>query len=364
MKRNNVRALFAIAACCISIAVAVGGFAAERAPFYQGKTLTVLINFAAGGPTDIEGRVLAKHLGRHIPGQPAVVAQNMGGAAGVIATNYLGEVSKPDGLTVDYFTGSLFHQQTRNPSLRVDLGKYGFITAVQGVTISYIRSDVPPGIKKPADFVKAQRFKAAGLSFDSSKDVRFRLSFDLLGLKYDYVTGYNSSSEARLSVQRNETQYHDETLPAYRAAVEPQMVKPGLVTALYYTDLISPDGEVMVSPDVPELLPFTHFYREIFGKPPSGVKYEALKAANMSSTNLTRLVLVPPGSPPEAVAALRQAVTSLSKDSDYLAEAMKTMRFHPRFEIGEQGERLYRRVTQTSPEVLNFIRQYIDEIKK
>ena len=58
--------------------------------------------------------------------------------------------------------------------------------------------------------------KAGGLSSGSSKDVRFRLSFDLLGLQYDYVTGYSSSSTARLAVQRNEVQYHDETLPGYR----------------------------------------------------------------------------------------------------------------------------------------------------
>ena len=77
--------------------------------------------------------------------------------------------------------------------MRVDISKFGFITGVQGVTVSYIRSDLAPRIKKPSDFVKAERFKAAGLGISSSKDVRFRLSFDLLGLKYDYVTGYNSN---------------------------------------------------------------------------------------------------------------------------------------------------------------------------
>lgn len=85
------------------------GLAAERAPFFQGKTLTFVINFAAGGPTDIEGRVFAKHLGKHIPG-PSIVVQNMGGGAGITGVNFLGEVAKPDGLTAGYFTGSLFHQ--------------------------------------------------------------------------------------------------------------------------------------------------------------------------------------------------------------------------------------------------------------
>src|SRR5437762_2319249 len=263
-------------------AVLTVAFAAEKAPFYQGKTLNIVINFAAGGPTDIESRIFAKHLPRHIPGQPTVTVQAMGGGGGLIAANYIGEVAKPDGFTAAYFTGALFQHQIKDPALRVDLGKFGFVTGVHGVTVSYIRADVPPGIKKPSDFVKAQKFRAAGLGVSSSKDVRFRLTFDLLGLNYDYVTGYNNSSDARLAVQRNEAQYHDETLPSYRSQVEPQMVKTNMVTPNHYTDLLAPRGEILVSRDVPELLPFTYYYKEIFGKPPSGIKYEALKAANMS----------------------------------------------------------------------------------
>lgn len=342
---------------------AAPGFAAER-PFYQGKTLTFLINFAAGGPTDVEGRIIARHLAKHIPGQPSIVAQNMPGAGGLIGVNYLGQVAKPDGLTMGYFTGPLFHQQLRNPALRVDLSKYPFIAALQGITVCYIRSDVPPGIKKPTDIAKAQRFKAGGLSFDSSKDVRFRLAFDILGLRYDYVTGYNSSSEARLAVQRNEVQYHDETLPSYRSAVEPQMVKPGIVTALYYHDIVSLEGEVKNSPDIPELPSFTQLYRQIFGAAPTGTKYEALKAANIASVNMSRVVLLPPGSPPETLAALTRAFTSLEKDHDFLEDAKKIMKFHPRFEIGEEADRLYQKVLLVPAEVRDFLRHFIDQVKK
>lgn len=363
MKESHWRMLVFIIGFAFLTAFERQGFAAEK-PFYQGKTLTFLINFAAGGPTDVEGRIIAHNLGRHIPGQPTIVVQNMAGAGGLIGVNYLGEVAKPDGLTLGYFTGPLFHQQLRNPALRVNLAKYPFIGALQGVTVCYIRSDVPPGIKKPADIVKAQRFKAGGLSYDSSKDVRFRLSFDLLGLKYDYVTGYNSSSEARLAVQRNEVQYHDETLPAYRSVVEPTMVKPGIVTPVYYNDLVSPDGEVKSSPDIPELPSFTQLYIQLFGKPPSGMKYEALKAANISNVNMSRVVLLPPGSPPEAPQALKQAFASLSKDENFLAEAKKRMRFQPRFELGEEADRLYQKVLQAPPEILDFLRQFIDQVKK
>lgn len=364
MRRKYFRQVVSIAAISFVAVLAAQARAAEKAPFYQGKTLNIVINFAAGGPTDIESRIFARHLSRHIPGNPTITVQNMGGGGGLTAVNYIGEVAKPDGYTAAYFTGSLFQQQIKDPALRVDVSKFGFVTGVHGVTVSYIRADVPPGIKKPTDFIKAQKFRAAGLGISSSKDTRFRLSFDLLGLKYDYVTGYNNSSDARLAVQRNEAQYHDETLPSYRTQVEPQMVKTGMVVPLYYTDLVAPSGEILVSRDVPELLPFTHFYKELFGKLPSGIKYEALKAANMSSTNMTRMVLMPPKAPAESVAILRKAFDGLSRDQDFIQEALGTMRFQPRFEIGEAGERLFQRATATSPEIVNFLRKYIEEANK
>jgi tripartite-type tricarboxylate transporter receptor subunit TctC len=336
--------------------------AAEKA-FYEGKTVMVLINYAAGGPTDVEGRLIAKHLAKHIPGRPAVVVQNMGGAGGATATNYLGEVAKPDGLTLGYFTGALFRFQLKEGT-RVEASKYPFVAGVESISVAYIRSDVPPGIKRPEDLIKAHRFRAGGLQIGGSKDVRFLLSFDLLGLQYDYVTGYNSSSDARLAVQRNEVQYHDETVPGFRAQVEPQMVKTGMVTPLYYTDLVTPDGDVKSSADVPELLSFTQFYRKVLGKSPSGIKYEALKAANMSSTNMQRTLLLSPGSPAAATAALRQAVERLAKDEEFIAEAMKAMRFHPRFQIGEEGVKLYQQITQISPETVAFLKDFIAQHKK
>lgn len=142
------------------------------------------------------------------------------------------------------------------------------------------------------------------------------------------------------------------------------MVKSGLVTAVYYNDLVSPDGEVKNSPDVPELPSFTQLYRQVFGAAPSGIKYEALKATNISNTNMSRVILLPPGSPPEAVAALKQAFASLPRDEEFLAEANRVMRFHPRFETGEEADKLYQKVMQAPAEVLDFLRQFIEQARK
>jgi tripartite-type tricarboxylate transporter receptor subunit TctC len=97
---------------------------------------------------------------------------------------------------------------------------------------------------------------------------------------------------------------------------------------------------------------------------PSGIKYEALKAANMSSTNMTRMVLMPPKAPPETITIMRQAFESLARDEDFLADAVKTMRFQPRFEVGQSGELLFKRASQTSPEIINFLREYVEQANK
>ena len=79
-------------------------------PYYKGKRINVIINFAAGGPTDIEGRIFTKHLIRHIAGQPGIIVQNMDGAGGMIGANYLGEIAPKDGTVMGYFTGAAWRE--------------------------------------------------------------------------------------------------------------------------------------------------------------------------------------------------------------------------------------------------------------
>ena len=114
-----------------SMVLTVTAPAAER-PYYQGKNITFFINFSAGGPTDIEGRIVARHLARHIPGNPVILVQNMSGGGGVTGINYLGEVAKHDGLTLGYFTGPYNHQMMKSSTLRIDLMKVPFIRSKIG----------------------------------------------------------------------------------------------------------------------------------------------------------------------------------------------------------------------------------------
>src|SRR5258706_11684182 len=103
--------------------LAFGAFAPSvRAddPFYKGKRITLLINFAAGGPTDIEGRLFGKYLVKHIAGQPNLIVQNMDGAGGMTGATYLGEVAPKDGTHVGYLSGTSWIYVSEPERWRVD----------------------------------------------------------------------------------------------------------------------------------------------------------------------------------------------------------------------------------------------------
>src|SRR5262245_66252101 len=97
---------FARAAVVLGACLAFGAVQAHAdEPFFKNKRLTILINFAPGGPTDIEGRLFAKHVARHIEGAPNIVIQNMDGDGGIVGAKYLGEVAARDGTFAGYFSG-------------------------------------------------------------------------------------------------------------------------------------------------------------------------------------------------------------------------------------------------------------------
>src|SRR5580698_9874382 len=145
----------ALAICSFSLLALMSTARAEQ-PFYQGKQLTLLINFAVGGPADVEGRLFAKYIGRHIAGEPSVLVQNMDGAGGIVGAKYLGAVAPKDGTIVGYFTGTGFIYAIDPSRFDPEFTSYGFVAIQGGATIAYARTDVPPGLKTATDIVKAQ----------------------------------------------------------------------------------------------------------------------------------------------------------------------------------------------------------------
>jgi tripartite-type tricarboxylate transporter receptor subunit TctC len=338
----------------------IGLPAAAQEPFYKGKRLTLVINFAAGGPTDIEGRLLAKYMARHIDGQPQIIVQNKDGAGGLVGTNFVGEVGPRDGSMFGYFTGAAWKYVMEPDKHTVDFRTFEFIGFQPGTAVYYIRSDTPPGLKDATDLMKAQGVVAGGLALESSKDLLIRTTLEMLGVPHKYITGFRSSVNARLAVQRGEIHLHSESTSGYFGVVEPSMVKTGAVVPLYYDPYY--DGVNFSVPPALEgstVLPFQEFYRKVRGGEPSGPLWDAYRTNLAVDSAMLRTVAMPPGAPPAAQAALRAALARLNNDREYAAETMKAMQFVPYYETSADINARVRRALTVSPEVRTFVNNYI-----
>ena len=353
--------LLAKRAALLAVVSTLGVFpASAQEPFYQGKRLTLLINFAPGGPTDIEGRLLAKHIAKHIDGQPQIIVQNRDGAGGLVGTNYVGEVGPRDGSMFGYFTGAAWKYVMEPEKHAVDFRTFEFIGYQPGSAVYYIRSDTPPGLKTAADVLKAQGVVAGGLAVESSKDLLIRTTLDMLGVPHKYITGFRSSVNARLAVQRGEIHLHSESTPGYFSVVEPSLVKSGTVVPLYYDPYY--DGATFSVPPAMEgsaVLPFQEFYRKVRGGEPSGPLWDAYRTNLQVDSAMLRTIAMPPGVPQEAQDALRTALARLNDDKEYAAETMKAMQFVPHYETGADINTRVRRALTVPPEIRTFVANYM-----
>ena len=332
--------------------------------FFAGKQVSVLVNYDAGGPTDIEARVFARHIAKHLPGNPDIVVRNMGGAAGLVGAKYLGEVAPKDGLTMGYLTAATQRYVANPEKFSVDFRAYEFIAIVPSGRIHFMRADTPPGIKTATDVLKTKDLVVGGLGPDAPKDLAMRLTLDMLGVPYKYVTGYNSSAQAQLALERGEVGYYADSPPAYNSRFLP-LVNAGVLTPVFYDPGF--DG---VNFSVPKqmkglpILPFQELYRQAKGGTPSGQLWEAYKSLLTVNGAMYRLIALPPGAPKPAVDALRQAVLRLNDDADYLGEAQKIMGDAPEYISGPGLNEDVKKGLSIDPGLKKFMEDYVKRAER
>ena len=349
------------AGCGLIAAVALASLpAVAQSPFYQGKRLTLLVNFDAGSATDIDARIFARHFIKHIDGAPQLIIQNMPGGGGANGTMYLGEVAPKDGTMVGFLTATAWNFAAEPERFRVDFKTYEHVGYTGGTAVYYMRKDVPPGINKPTDIVKAKGLVSGGVNARTGRDISIRLTLDILGVPFRHVTGYGSGERARLALQRQEIHLYSDTTPGYRGAVEGTMVKDGTVIPLWYDPMW--DGKTFGKSKQVEGLPIKAYhevYQEIFGKMPSGPHWEAYLALITLNGAMQRILSLPPGAPPAAVAALRAALERLNHDKEFHADAIKTLGFIPEYSAGADTGPRIRAALTVKPEIRKFVAEYI-----
>ena len=334
------------------------------AQFYKGKRLTVILNYGAGGPTDVEGRLLAKHLARNIPGNPTVIVKNRPGAGGIVGSNFMAEVAKPDGLTIAIFTPPTISQLLGDPGLRADFSSFEWLAGVGQPQICYLRNDAGGGVKGPGDLVKIKGFKAAGMRNTSSHDLRLRLALDLLGADYKYVTGYRGLSKVAAGVLQNETQFSCGSVPNYRGRVKPTMITPGVARSMYYYAPVLADGSDVKYPDLAGIPTFREFYAKVRGGAPSGIKWEALKVVNNVSTYMLRGSFAPKGTPAAALADLRAAWAKLPNDAVFVAQYTKAFKAPPKIVAASVAKAHIDSIKSPDPKIVGFLKDFAKGGKK
>jgi tripartite-type tricarboxylate transporter receptor subunit TctC len=196
----------------ITTAVIAGGMAIAPPParaddvsaFYAGRTVQLVIGYATGGGYDDYARMLGRHVGRHIPGRPTVVVQNMPGAGSIKAANYLYNIAPKDGTVVGGFARGIFLDPLlgRADAMRYTAANFGWLGSISSdVGVCAFRSDA--GIDSWAD-MQTKRYKIGGTGAGADSDVFANLLRRMFNLPMQLVLGYQSAAETVLAIQRKE----------------------------------------------------------------------------------------------------------------------------------------------------------------
>jgi len=300
--------------CAFAIGFALAIIAALPAPakaqsvadFYKGKTITLAIGFPVGGGYDLYARTLARHMGRHIPGNPSIVPQNMPGAGGLRVAQFLFTAAPKDGLTFGTFTRMAGIAPLLDPSLKYDSAKFtwlGAITDAVSVCTTWHASPVKTWsdfIQKPASF--------GGTGVNNETDIFTNVYRNVLDAKVKLASGYQGTAGIMLAMERGELDGVCATDWTTLKAQRPHWIKEKRINVIAQT-AFRKDPDL---PQVPLIMELT--------KDPE--KLQILKLF-VSSHELARPFAAPPGLPADRAAALIAGFEATMKDPDFLAETAK-----------------------------------------
>lgn len=280
----------------------------DVAAFYKGKTVTVLVGYGAGGGYDTYARTLAAHLGKHIPGTPTVIVQNMPGAGSILSANHLFSAAAKDGTVIGTFGRGLpYTELVGETEAKFKSAEFNWIGSMNDeVSVCVARSDAP--IKTFDDVLKSPlKIGATGPDDDTGFFPRFLNG--LLGTKFELVTGYKGGNDVNLALERGEIQGRCGFSWSSLVSTKPQWLKDKFVTLLVQMSLAK-------HPDIPKDVPLIMDYAK-------NAEQRQLLEVIFSRQTMGRPFAAPPGVPAERVAALRAAFDKTMADPEFLADAKK-----------------------------------------
>ena len=336
--KNRVLLMVCILAGCLAAS-------AVADDFYRGKTLTVIVGFEAGGGYDTYARVIARHIGKHIPGQPDTLVQNMPGAGSLVAATYLYNKVKPDGLTLATWQYGLVLQQALGArGIRFDSSRFGWIGAPsRGLPTCAVMGF--SGFSSLADVLASKRSIKLGAQRPGSTTNTIPTMLNrVLGTRFDLVQGYKGTSEIRLALQNREVEGVCFTWESMRVTARAMLDASGderLIPII--TQGQTGDQELAHLPQMRKLItdPQKRNWFDIW----------------FPSLEVQRPWVAPPGIPAERLQILRDAFSATMRDKDFLADAERAGLFITPVsgEETEQGVSTILALSEESRQALQFL---------
>ena len=332
---NWVRHIATLTAATTAFLAAPIANADPVADFYSGKTITLLIGFGPGGGYDTYGRVLARHFGKHIPGNPSIVPQNMPGSGGVKVANYMYNAAPKNGTYLQIIaTSAALEPLFGNKVAKYDPTKFSWIGNMDKDTASCGVWQTA-GIRKFSDMLtKEVVFGATGPSASTGQHAL--VLRNMLGAKVKLITGYKGTKEINLAMERGEV---------------------GATCGMFLSSVKSDFDADVKSGKLKIIIQFGRTNEPYFGD--AANIYDLLKTDEEKETadiifqqsEITRPVGGTPGVPAERTAALRKAFVETMSDPGLMADATK-IRIDIRPMTGEQLSAAFASFYKAPPEVL------------
>ena len=305
---------------------------------YAGKTVTIIVGYKAGGGYDATARLLARHLPKHIAGKPTIIVQNMPGANSLIAANHVFSVAKPDGLTIATFNRNLpIAQLTKVDGVKFDMRKFVWIgSAASEATILAIRSDLP--YKTVEDLKKADKPIVIGATGPGANTYDFPLLLkEFLGLNLKIVTGYSSSADIMLAIERKEVDGRAGSLTSITPFIDRKLVRPVMRARA-------------VEPGI-EQLPMD----ENLAPNP---RAKAIMALRSAPEIIGRPYVMPPGTPEQIANIMREAFAKAIADKELVAEATKA-KMDLNYLGADEAQKMLKEVLEQPKDVVDEVSKYI-----
>jgi len=279
--------------------------AQDVASFYKGKSVRIVVGFSSGGGYDLYARVLSRHLGKYIPGNPTVIVQNQPGAASLTSVRYTSAAAPADGTFINAFNPGLITQSLTVPKKVgvnfLDFGWVGNISEDFRVCHTWHAA----GIKTWKDLLARPRVNVGNTGVGTSAYIDSRILSDLFGVKLHQVMGYPGSAEKKIALERGEL---DGDCGSWTSLPDEWLRDKKLDIHIRYSKTL-----------VPGMPAEAINAREYLTDPKKRQTFDLLTASAL----IGRPYIVPKAVPADRLAALRTAFDATMKDPDFLADAAK-----------------------------------------